>query len=121
MTLNANSYYEFDVGCPYLAQWLLMVGWWLRLFQIANMTLESKVKLKIMQILFMALYANSSHISWLRMFIFHTMLIYGVYMTTEFWDDIFDIGLFVCLIWFFTSHQQSFSYKGTGLQELNQY
>ena len=24
-------------------------------------------------------------------------------------------SLFVCLIWFFTSHQQSFSYKGTGL------
>ena len=29
--------------------------------------------------------------------------------------------LFVCLIWFFTSHQQSFSYKGTGLPGLNQY
>ena len=26
-----------------------------------------------------------------------------------------------CLIWFFTSHQQSFSYKGTGLPGLNQY
>ena len=24
------------------------------------------------------------------------------------------VCLFVCLIWFFTSHQQSFSYKGTG-------
>ena len=29
--------------------------------------------------------------------------------------------LFVCLIWFFTPHQQSFSYKGTGLPGLNQY
>ena len=29
--------------------------------------------------------------------------------------------LFVCLIWFFTSHQQSFSYKGTSLPGLNQY
>ena len=28
---------------------------------------------------------------------------------------------FACLIWFFTSHQQSFSYKGTGLPGLNQY
>ena len=28
---------------------------------------------------------------------------------------------FVCLIWFFTSHQQSFSYKGMGLPVLNQY
>ena len=27
----------------------------------------------------------------------------------------------VCLIWFFTSHQQSFSYVGTGLPVLNQY
>ena len=27
----------------------------------------------------------------------------------------------VCLIWFFTSHQQSFSYIGTGLPWLNQY
>ena len=29
--------------------------------------------------------------------------------------------LFVCLIWFFRSHQQSFSYIGTGLPRLNQY
>ena len=29
--------------------------------------------------------------------------------------------LFVCLIWFFTSHQKSFSYKRTGLPWLNQY
>ena len=29
--------------------------------------------------------------------------------------------LFVCLIWFFTSHQQSFNYKGTDLPWLNQY
>ena len=29
--------------------------------------------------------------------------------------------LFVCLFWFFTSHQQSFSYIGTGLPGLNQY
>ena len=29
--------------------------------------------------------------------------------------------IFFCLIWFFTSHQQSFSYKGTGLPGLNQY
>ena len=29
--------------------------------------------------------------------------------------------LFVCLILFFTSHQQSFSYKGTGLPGLIQY
>ena len=28
---------------------------------------------------------------------------------------------FVCLIWFFTSHQQSFSYIGTGLPGLKQY
>ena len=28
---------------------------------------------------------------------------------------------FVCLIWFFTSHQQSLSYTGTGLPGLNQY
>ena len=27
----------------------------------------------------------------------------------------------ICLSWFFTSHQQSFSYKGTGLPGLNQY
>ena len=26
-----------------------------------------------------------------------------------------------CLIWVFTSHQQSFSYKGTGLPGLNKY
>ena len=30
-------------------------------------------------------------------------------------------GISICLIWFFTSHQQSFSYKGTGLPGLNQY
>ena len=30
-------------------------------------------------------------------------------------------NLFVCLTWFFTSHQQSFSYAGTGLPGLNQY
>ena len=29
--------------------------------------------------------------------------------------------LFVCLIWFFTSNQQSFSYIGTSLPVLNQY
>ena len=29
--------------------------------------------------------------------------------------------LFVCLIWFYTSHPQSFSYVGTGLPGLNQY
>ena len=29
--------------------------------------------------------------------------------------------LFVCLIWFFTSHQQSFSYIGIRLLGLNQY
>ena len=29
--------------------------------------------------------------------------------------------LFVCLIWIFTSHQQSFSYIGAGLPGLNQY
>ena len=28
---------------------------------------------------------------------------------------------FVCLIWFFTSHHQSFSFKGMGLSGLNQY
>ena len=27
----------------------------------------------------------------------------------------------ICLIWFFTSHQQSFSYIGTGILGLNQY
>ena len=31
------------------------------------------------------------------------------------------IKCFVCLILFFTSHQQSFSYKGTGLPGLSQY
>ena len=31
-----------------------------------------------------------------------------------------DWGLSLCLIWFFTSHQQSFSYVGTGLPGLNQ-
>ena len=31
------------------------------------------------------------------------------------------VCLFVCLICFFTSHQQPFSYKGTGLPGLNQY
>ena len=30
-------------------------------------------------------------------------------------------SLFVCLIWFLTSHQQSFSYIGPGLPGLNQY
>ena len=29
--------------------------------------------------------------------------------------------LFVCLIWFFTSYQKSFSYIGTGLPGLYQY
>ena len=33
----------------------------------------------------------------------------------------FKSGWFVCLIWFFTSHQQSFSWTGTSLPELNQY
>ena len=47
-------------------------------------------------------------------------------MTSRFWGWPVDhcLGmhaLFVCLIWFFTSHQQSFSYKGTGLRGLNQY
>ena len=32
----------------------------------------------------------------------------------------FAVCLFVCLISFFTSHKQSFSYKGTGLPGLNQ-
>ena len=31
------------------------------------------------------------------------------------------IVFFVCLIWVFTSHRQSFSYVGTGLPGLNQY
>ena len=31
------------------------------------------------------------------------------------------LRLYVCLIWFFTSHQQSFSYVGTGLPGWNQY
>ena len=31
------------------------------------------------------------------------------------------VNSFVCLIWFLTSHQQSFSYIGTGLPGLNQY
>ena len=31
------------------------------------------------------------------------------------------VTLDFCLIWFFTSHQQSFIYKGTGLPGLNQY
>ena len=31
------------------------------------------------------------------------------------------LDLFVCLICFFKSHQQSFSYLGTGLPGLNQY
>ena len=35
--------------------------------------------------------------------------------------DLWGFGNFVCLIWFFTSHQQSFSYIGTGLPGLNQY
>ena len=30
-------------------------------------------------------------------------------------------GKIVCLIWFFTSHQQSFSYERMGLPGLNQY
>ena len=30
-------------------------------------------------------------------------------------------SLIICLIWFFMSHQQSFSYKVTGLPGLNQY
>ena len=29
--------------------------------------------------------------------------------------------LIICLIWFFTSHQQSFSYKGMVIPGLNQY
>ena len=38
------------------------------------------------------------------------------------WIKLHSPGLwFVCLIWFFTSHQQSFSYIGTGLPGLNQY
>ena len=32
-----------------------------------------------------------------------------------------DLTEHVCLIWFFTSHHKSFSYKGTGLPGLNQY
>ena len=35
-------------------------------------------------------------------------------------DDIFRC-IFFCLICFFTSHQQSFSFLGTGLPGLNQY
>ena len=35
------------------------------------------------------------------------------------WNKI--IHLLFCLIWFFTSQQQSFSYAGTGLPRLNQY
>ena len=35
------------------------------------------------------------------------------------WYD--NLHCFVGLIWFFTSHQQSFSYIGTGLPGLNQY
>ena len=31
------------------------------------------------------------------------------------------VSNFVCLIWFFTSHQQSFSYKEIGRPGLNQY
>ena len=41
-----------------------------------------------------------------------------IYMYTY---HIKDDYLFVCLIWFFTSHQQSFSYTGMGLPGLNQY
>ena len=39
--------------------------------------------------------------------------------TIDLWK--FWIFTFVCLIWFLTSHQQSFSYVGTGLPGLNQY
>ena len=30
-------------------------------------------------------------------------------------------GMFICLIRFYTSNQQSFSYEGTGIPGLNQY
>ena len=31
------------------------------------------------------------------------------------------VTIIILFVWFFTSHQQSFSYKGTGLPGLNQY
>ena len=36
-------------------------------------------------------------------------------------NEIYSKTCLTCLIWFFTSHQQPFSYKGTGLPGLNQY
>ena len=37
------------------------------------------------------------------------------------WVGLWSVIVFVCLIRFFTSYQQSFRYKGTGLPGLNQY
>ena len=43
------------------------------------------------------------------------------FWTIENWKNTYTKPPWFCLIWFFTSHQQSFSYKGTGLPGLNQY
>ena len=39
----------------------------------------------------------------------------------KWWHNVEISYNYVCLIWFFTSHQQSFSWTGTGLPGLNQY
>ena len=53
-------------------------------------------------------YINFEHVSSLATFVTYSKTILYPYR-------------FVCLIWFFMSHQQSFSYKGMGLPGFNQY
>ena len=56
------------------------------------------------------------------LFCLFVLMLYIPSATFQLWrDGLSWVDLSVCLIWLFTSHQQSFSYVGTGLPWLNQY
>ena len=57
---------------------------------------------------------------WVCIIIVVVVYFYKKLYFTGYWTRDARYVLF-CLIWFFASHQQSFSYKGTGLPGLNKY
>ena len=79
----------------------------------------------------MLMWLNQYLMNWLIYFSIFTFLkqailifvtVHSKWMRQKFdWQLQARLGVLFCLIWFFTSHQQSFSYKGTGLPGLNQY
>ena len=86
---------EISWNCGFLNEWLVIISW--NCFCLFPAAVGSKMVVLLMLIL---------------------SLLLPLYMQIL---CLVLVCLFVCLIRFFTSHQQSFSYKGTGLPGLNQY